>query len=123
MFNKLKKYNQRDEWDENFKEELQEIYRKQQILIDANFISIENETSDNINQTFNFYVQRLMNREIKIIVQKPELEKRDKNKIKELDISSVSSEYQSISSDHKLKQDSQNYSMVQSMNELPKYEK
>ena len=56
MFNKLKKYNQRDEWDENFKEELQEIYRKQQILIDANFISIENETSDNINQTFNFYV-------------------------------------------------------------------
>jgi len=64
-----------------------------------------------------------MNKEIKIVVEKPELEKRDKNKIKELD-DSVSSDFQSSFSDLKLKRDtSNNYSIMKSVDELPKYEK
>ena len=65
-----------------------------------------------------------MNKEIKMIVLQPELEKRDKNKLKELDNSSVSSDLKSSSgSDDKLKRDISNNFSISNIEELPKYEK
>ena len=63
MFQKLQYASSKEEKDMKFRKELQMIYDNQSKQIDANFISVQDEET---NQ-FKFYVQRLMGKEIDTI--------------------------------------------------------